>query len=340
MKLRVRRNAERLHQALSAEALAQLAADPIPAVATHLKLRAVQVGPATEECSCDGAYLPGYGVICYVPTPNSRRENFTVLHEFGHHLVRSDDDLLSELADLDQEGGIVAEERICDAFAGGVLIPDTTLDTVLTGTRPRARHLRQLYEATTGSWEACSVRLAERIGCDGYVALLDRETRRVRFASASPQSEYAWRRGTLLPHDHAAWKGLSGAYQGQGDIVWSSGKRRRMWLDAVGSSGTVVAVFSDDPYFGSGGTGLTILDDPGVTRDTGVLLSGTCRHCGGPAWGSTACDKCGDPKCKRCGRCGCGAKDSPMRTCPACHMTKPKAQFVRGSAHCRDCAGA
>jgi hypothetical protein len=335
--LRVRRNAERLQGALSADALAQLAVDPIAAVASHLRLRAVAVGPTTEECSCDGAYLPEYGAICYVPTPNSRRENFTVLHEFGHHLVRSDDDLLSELADLDRDGGLVAEERICDAFAGSVLIPDASVQTVLSGGRPRASHLRLLYDATVGSLEACAVRLAERIGCDGYVALMDPTTRRIRFASASPQCEHAWGRGTLLPHGHAAWKAVNGAYQGQGDIVWSSGKRRRMWLDAVGSSRLVVAVFSDDPYFGSSPTGLTVLDDPGITRDTGVLLSGTCRHCGGPAWGTKACDKCGDPTCKHCGRCGCGAPAPSMRTCPKCHLTKPRALFPRGSAECRDC---
>lgn len=337
MKHRVRPYGQRLAATLTDDTLGRLAADPIAAVAVHVPVHAVTINPATDECTCDGAYLQDQGVICYVPTPNSRRENFTVLHEFGHHLVRADHDLLSELADTDDDGGVAAEERICDAFAGSVLIPDAAVDAVLAGRRPRATDVRRLYDGTAGSMEACAVRLAERIGCDGYVALLEPGTRRVRFASASPQSQYSWGRGSLLPHDHTAWKAVGGTHQGQGDVVWSSGNRRRMWVDAAATGPIVVAVFSDDLYWTTTSPGLSLLDEPGVTRAAPVAYGGACRHCGGPAFGTRVCAKCGDATCKRCGRCGCGAPPPTTRTCTQCHMTKGKAQFRGSSSVCRQC---
>jgi Zn-dependent peptidase ImmA (M78 family) len=258
--------AKRLEAALSPATRRELASSPLAGVrGAGVRVRAVATSDATDECSCDGAYFHDQRAICYVATPRSRRENFTVLHELGHHLVMSDDDLLSELADVDAVGGVGAEERICDAFAGRLLIPDEAIAAVLGGRRPRAADVRALYDATAGSMEACAVRLAERISCEGYVALLDRERRQVRFASQSAEFEYVWRRGTSIPRDHSVWQtGVNGTFVGQGDVVWTSRYRKRFWLDAVGAGTVIIAVFSADCYWAH--DGLTILDDPGVTR--------------------------------------------------------------------------
>lgn len=318
----------------------ELASSPFAGVrGAGVRVRAVATSDATDECSCDGAYFHDQQAICYVATPRSRRENFTVLHEFGHHLVMSDDDLLSELADVDADGGVGAEERICDAFAGRILIPDEAVAAVLVGRRPRAADVQALYNATAGSMEACAVRLAERIGCEGYVALLDRERRQVRFASQSAEFEYVWRRGTSTPIDHPVWQAeVNGTFVGQGDVVWASRYRKRFWLDAVGAGAIVIAVFSSDCYWPH--AGLSILDDPGVTRAAPQAYSGTCRHCGGPAWGTQACEICGDARCRVCKRCGCGAPAPATRTCPRCFLTKGKAQFRTGASVCRDCEDA
>lgn len=331
--------ARRLVAQLDDGARAQLAADPADGVGTFgLRIHALDLGAAHDECTCDGAYFPGLRAICYVPTPSSRRENFTILHEFGHHLARSDDDLLSELADFDNEGGVALEERICDAVAGQLLIPDTTVDRVVAGRKPRAQDVLALYEASAASLEACAVRLASRMRCEGYMALLDRDRSEVRFASASPETEHAWGRHSPVPIGHAAWLATPvTGYLGEGDVVWRSGNRRRLWLDAVDHGRIVVAVFASTRYWTA--PGLSLLDDVPVTRASQTVMSGTCRHCGGPAYGTRACPDCGDPPCKRCGRCGCGAPLPPTRTCSQCHLVKGKAQFRPGTSICKECLG-
>lgn len=117
----------------------------------------------------------------------------------GTFLARGNDHVLSELADVGDDGGKEAEERVCDAFAGAILIPDTTVDEILAGRQPEAGDLPELFAQSNGSREACSVRLSERIRSLGYVALLDPMRQEVRFASASPSCPYIWRRGSFLP---------------------------------------------------------------------------------------------------------------------------------------------
>jgi Zn-dependent peptidase ImmA (M78 family) len=83
-------------------------------------------------CACDGVFFPyPFPTIAYAPTPSSRRESFTLVHEFGHYLVRRNDEVLSALHDLDDDAGRVAEERVCHAFAGQILVPDQIVNRVL-----------------------------------------------------------------------------------------------------------------------------------------------------------------------------------------------------------------
>jgi hypothetical protein len=216
-----------------------------------------------------------------------------------------------------------------------MLVPADRVDAVLGGHRPEAKHLRELFDASIGSREACAVRLAERIGCFGYVAVLDPVRRQVRFAAASEACPYVWRRGSLLPESHPAWRaGNDGRYRGEGEVVWEGG-RRNLWLDSAGDGPVVIAVFAEDRYWSAEGLG--ILGPESVTSARGVALSGTCRHCGADTWGYKACDKCGDVRCRSCGKCGCGAREPSDRLCPNCFLVKSKAQFRPGAKECIEC---
>jgi IrrE N-terminal-like domain len=344
VKERVAASAVRLAGGPSPERRGQLAINPVAAI-RDMGVMVAEMPPAStsEACSCDGAYFPATpateALIGYAKTPGSRRENFTLLHELAHHLIRLDDHLLCEIADFDGDMDTL-EERICDAFAGRVLVPDEVVTRVLGSRRPEAADLRALFQACNGSREACAVRLAERLPCDGYVALLDQTTRTVRFASASPGSEYAWGRGSPLPSGHVAWRAVAaGSYRGEGEVVWRSGQRKQFWLDAVCDGSTaVVAIFAANRYWT--GSGLSILSDVSTTKATPTLFSGTCRHCGADTYGTRACEKCGDVKCRKCGKCGCGAPAPLVKTCTECHMQKGKALFPAGSSVCRECKDA
>lgn len=331
--------ARRLEASLDKPLCRRLAQDPLAAIQLlGIVVRPMSIAGVTEDCSCDGAFFSRpRSAIGYLPTPGSRRENFTLLHELGHFLVRSNDHVLSDLADMGDDGGKEAEQRVCDAFAGSVLIPDDALDAVLAGRRPEARHLPQLFDGSIGSREACAVRLSERIGCFGYVALLDPVRHEVRFASASPSCPYIWRRGTSLPASHPAWRACENGnrFRGEGEVIWPGGGRRNLWLDAVFDRSLICAVFSEDRYWQAEGLGILSGSSGGKART--IALSGTCRHCGANTWGYKACEKCGDVWCRSCGKCGCGAPAAKERVCSSCFLTKASTQFLAGSDVCNDC---
>lgn len=158
---------------------AQLGESPIKTLRSHgIRVEPFNAFPYQEgDCSCDGIFHPGPPpAIGYRPTPHSRRDQFTLIHEFGHYAVRHDDDVLSELAEFD-DGGKETEERVCDTFAGSILVSDDIVATVLDSERPMAAHLAELYDQSHGSREACAVRLAERLPGFGYVVIADPHTK-------------------------------------------------------------------------------------------------------------------------------------------------------------------
>jgi len=334
MKLGVVPSALRLLERLQSDQRRRLAVHPVAAL-HELGVTVFELGErqVSDRCSCDGAYFPvpraPRPAIGFVRTPGSRRENFTLMHELGHHLIRSDEDLLSMIADDDLDPHVL-EERICDAFAGRMLVADDVLSAIAGGHRPQAADLRLLFDGCSGSLEACAVRLAERLRCEGYVVLLDRRSHSVRFASPSPECSYSWGRGTPVPVGHPAWRAQEGqSYRGQGELVWRSGYKRNLWLDAVGDGTTVVAIFSSERYWPV--VGLGILSDPSATIAGPMALTGSCLHCGARVFGTRSCDKCGDVRCRACGKCGCGAPRPARVVCVKCHLLKGKAEFHPGS---------
>lgn len=321
----------------------QLASSPLAALrGLGLKVEPFNTLPYEEgDCSCDGIFHPGPPpAIGYRPTPHTRREFFTLVHEFGHYAVRRHDDVLSELHDMDDDGGRQAEERVCDALAGMILVPDETVASVLGDARPLAHHLKALYDRSRGSREACAVRLAERITSFGYVVIADQATKSVRFASPSPSTPYPWRRGTRLPDSHPVWRATrSDHHRGQGPVTWSSGERAEVWIDAVKYGREIHAVFAkrrpwDDDR------GLSLLDG-GVRPARRSAYQGTCPHCGANKWGYRLHDACGELWCRKCKLCECDAPSSPTvdeKRCTECQTTKRNTLFPEGSDRCVDCS--
>jgi hypothetical protein len=324
---------------LSDSRLKELATRPLGTIRT-LGVRVAQIVVATssESCSCDGVYVRASAgrppAIGYVPTPQSRRENFTLLHELGHHLTRTNDQVLSAVHDLSDDHGRSAEDRVCDSFAAQILLPDSLVERAVGTAMPRAAHLVALVGASKASRPACAVRLAERLPSDGYVLIADTRSRTVSFASPSPSWPYLVRKGSAMDASHPIWKAVAdGAARGQGPIRWPGGSKN-LWFDAVLDEPYVYAVFSESRYWPSSELG--ILAEP-TRLARPVPLQGTCKHCGSDTWGYRACDKCGDVRCNSCGKCGCGARQVAERMCRSCFMVKGEAQFAAGADVCIDC---
>ena len=97
---------------------------------------------------CDGMSFAEHNTVMYAPTPGSKKENFTLLHEVGHILVEQDDDALIWLADRDNPD--VELERLCEEVAATLVVPEDLLNEVV-GTGP----LPVVLRAPSPSLPAC-----------------------------------------------------------------------------------------------------------------------------------------------------------------------------------------
>ena len=131
---------------LRADALNELAASD------EVQIELVPDTQTEDGCSVAGGYT-------YATTPptltvaqsaSRRRQQFTVLHELGHHLQKNDPDLAAgvraqpaDIADF--------EDAACDAFAGRILIPDTVLAALPAGRSPTAADVVRIFDMTQAS---------------------------------------------------------------------------------------------------------------------------------------------------------------------------------------------
>jgi hypothetical protein len=181
------------------------AADPKAAVIEHFGLRLQPEQHLGERRGdggwCDGVSLTKAGVILYAPTM-SRRENFTIAHEVGHHLIDEDDDETTWdwWADHPQRGRIT--EQTCEAIASRLLLPRDQVRALLGNGRPSGTALQRLFAESKASREACAIALAERLGCEGFVALVKADTATVTFASSFGDTKPTPWRDDTLPTAH------------------------------------------------------------------------------------------------------------------------------------------
>lgn len=271
---------------------------------------------------CDGLSLTTDRIICYAPTPGSRRQNFTLLHEFGHLRVSEDDDALDWLADrVDPSSDL---ERLCDAIAAEILLPASTVIRVLDGNAPAPSHLQQLYTASQASEEVCAIALAARLPARGAIALIQRRSATVAFAAASGWPPLPIPRGLAVPPGHPL-RDLGTRQRWSG---WTTPDLRLAFNEFPG---TVKRSSSSFPWksllrtqaeAGPRRTTAVLLDiaKPGETENDGPQAAREPDHTTAnappaepvcPVCGHAGirehypCPECGVPPCPACGRCPC-----------------------------------
>lgn len=142
---------------------------------------------AQLDCSVAGGYRESPPTLVVTQSMSMRRQHFTLLHELGHHLQRTD--LTLGEAVLAHPEADLFEEAACDAFAARILLPDDMVASVLGADGPNARSAVELFALSNASRAAISVRLAGLLVSAGVVTVID-ETGTVTFAAA---------RGGLFP---------------------------------------------------------------------------------------------------------------------------------------------
>jgi hypothetical protein len=269
---------------------------------------------------CDGLSLTSDRIICYVPSPRSRRQNFTLLHELAHLLVSEDDAALDWLADRTSPSSDL--ERLCDAIAAEILLPASTVTQVLAGSTPAPGHLRQLYTGSRASEEVCAIALAARLPARGAIALIQRRTAAVAFAASSGWPLISIPRGLAVPPHHPLrdlgtrqrWSGwttpdLRLAFTELPGTAKGASPSRRSLLRVQAEAGTrrTTAILLETAASSEAEDGY-----PRAASDSGHgvahALEGNvlCPVCGqAGARDNYPCPECGIPPCPACGRCPC-----------------------------------
>lgn len=319
----LRSHANRLVAAIPANVRQALALDAEGALTGLLGIHVASVPQLQDSRGaggwCDGLSLTTNRIICYAPSPGSRRQNFTLLHELGHLHVNDDDDALDWLADRADPSGDL--ERLCDAIAAGVLLPPSTITQILSGNVPQPAHLRQLYTASRASEEVCAIALAAHLPARGAITLIQRRTATVAFAASSGWPPLSIPRGLTVPPGHPLrdlgtrqrWSGwttpdLQLAFNGlPGGAGHPSGSfSRESLLEAQAEAGPrrTTAILLDTTSRGKG-RHQTVGDAGHGAEDIAKtkLVCPICSHSG--AREHYPCPECGVPPCPACGRCPC-----------------------------------
>lgn len=276
---------------------------------------------------CDGMSLLEHGIILYKPTrEDSRRENFTLLHEFAHLLITGDDEALNWLADRDEPA--MEEERLCDQIAALLLVPDELLDAVVGAGPVRAQHLLDLFTRSEASQVVCAIALSRRLACAGAIMLVDRATQTVAHVSLVDPPVVHPRRNQVLPDAHPLRRIQAGQHLGV-ESFWATpwGDRRRYYLDATATARRAYAVLADIDLWN---VATLHLGDPKEPTHEPPRFEFSCGCGFSGRTSGYPCSDCGKPYCPSCKKCECDRYAARSATCSGCFLTVPQIDLVEG----------
>ncbi len=327
----IRQHAQRIVAKLDPALREQLNNSPLDAL-DEAGLRVAELESTEQrERWCDGLSTTAGGIVLYLATPNSRRENFTLLHEYAHTLVETDDDAMIWLAD--QEDDRAATEQLCNAVASMLLVPEEIIDGIVGRGPVVADHLLQLHRSTKASQPAIAIALARRLGTGGAVVLVDRASATVAHAAlVGDLSIWPWK-NQVIPTAHPLGRVQPGAHL-QTRSWWATpwGERQTYYLDAVATAKRVYAVLATtdiwniDTFHGGDETPEREIR-PSSTRGCRCGYSGVMT--GYP------CSTCHANFCPKCKHCLCDARDAAAVQCRRCTLSYAPTALVNGL--CSDC---
>lgn len=300
-------------------------------------LRVPEFVPRDSElgCSVAGGYRHTPPTLVVTESMSWRRQQFTLLHELGHHLQRTTVSLGKTVLRQQDRAGF--EDAACDTFAASILLPDDMVDEAsIPFGGPSARTAVDLFESSNASRAAISVRMSGRLRGAGAVAVVN-EAGVVTFAAArgsifaparlSDQSENPLIRAALEDRDPTR--------------VWSRDDAR-IWYSSGHSSNELYgqAAWAGDRLF------VVMVEESAPWRSyspprekTSLQRKSrwaTCNTCAKSFEVHRLCLKCSKPKCPS-DHCGCTAQTLFEKMCDSCTFVKHTSQFTEGSAVCKEC---
>ncbi|GGZ43236.1 ImmA/IrrE family metallo-endopeptidase [Streptomyces poonensis] len=312
-------------QRLAQDALAEMQTWP------ELTVRRVAEAQSGPRCSVAGAYAPGPPPqIVVADSTSPARQDFTALHELGHHLQQNSFALMDAFA-RQPDRGVLLEDAACDAFAAEILLPAPLVEHHLASDGPTAPDIVELWRASGASRMAVCVRAIQHLPAPGHILLLDTGGQVVFAASHGLRP---LQRGSFqgdIPTIAQARAG-QGRAQGRTQIRYRDGiLGRELHAQTAPMDGYLVAVLVTDsaPW--------RAFTPP--TKDTGPQAREyICEHCDEEFRSfEPACSVCGVPRCPECDRCACPARVTE-RLCQGCFIRHPPAMFADGADRCLDCS--
>jgi hypothetical protein len=336
-------NLEQAVQAVIAQLTAPIrdrfAGDPLGVLRDdlHLTVRAADhlTSSRADGGACDGMSFLRDGVILFAPSPLSRRQNFTLAHELGHWLVSQSETVFDWVGDQEDAPRIL--ETLCDGVAQQLLLPESSVDTVLSSREPvRAGQVLELYSASQASRPVCAIALARRLPGLGAVAIIDRGTATVTCASVRPEPEAGWPvvfpwPGQPVPSGHPFVAMTSGSTFTRRSF-WRDQWNRRddFYIDAVVDGPRLLAVFSATDLWQAEALHLDGPREFDQRPTTEIRCCGETRAVRG--W---PCATCGEPYCPKCGSCRCERQARREQACSRCFLRYQPHLLIDGL--CEDC---
>ncbi|MHA6781879.1 ImmA/IrrE family metallo-endopeptidase [Pseudonocardia saturnea] len=325
-----------IRTAVGADLATALAGDPLVVLEAH-GCRVIAVPELSETRGaggwCDGMSFHRHGTLLYVPT-DSKRQNFTVLHEFAHGLVQTDEDALDWLGEQDDPDQKL--EQLCNEIASRLLLPDAVIDAVVGGGPLVAAHLTRLADTTAASQEVCAIALARRLPGAGMVLLTDRGRHVVVRAAVHGDLRFRPRPGDVVPDAHPLRR-LPAGEQLRVRSFWAppwGTEQETLYLDACASTHRTCAVLAVSDLWKIDVLHLSDPDDQVPDRPQAH------RRCRCGFNGSVAgypCPRCSQPFCPRCGDCECARRDGRLVLCQGdgCYLRVAAHDIVNGL--CSEC---
>jgi hypothetical protein len=329
---------DRAVKILDATTREQFVLDPLDTLTSRLGLTVRPVDTLSNSREdggfCDGMSFLEDGVILFAPTPNSRRQNFTLAHELGHWVVEQDKGLFDWIAD--QSAPTALLETVSDQIAQRLLLPDDLTSEVVGADLVRAHHVQDLYDNSQASYQACAIAVGRRIRGLGAVVLIDRFDGSVHHSSIQPDPDDGWPqvypwRGQVLQDAHPL-RTLAPGSSFTRRISWrdSWGRTADFYVDAIADDRRVIAVLAAHDIWQV---------DPGYMIqprefDTRPVLRVYC--CGQERrFRGYPCPTCGQGFCPVCKNCKCDRAAKTEGTCTGCFMLFQQHLLV--DALCEDC---
>jgi len=183
------------------------------------------------------------------------RMNFTFYHEVTHHLIRTNDDLLSLIHEVPGDVDTMIE-RLCNIGSAAFLVPPDELDPFLAENGFSVTAIPPLCEKYKASGLVVAFQMINHARHDCYLVVgtptttvveelplmpraeipaRSRVVLSVLYSAASPRAKYSIARETVIPHEHLIYSAYNEAshVKGPSFIPFRGGNRMPAECDAL-----------------------------------------------------------------------------------------------------------